>query len=104
MEQLELLSICKNAALTQRGIITLARAIDAHGLPMLVSFYMEGLREMTAVGVGAIALALIKGCSRLEKIYLMNTGPDNSNHCDVITGMLKAVGWAGKVKVMYDRK
>lgn len=102
MEQLKILSISRNNALTQQGIITLARAIDARGLPMLNIFFMEELREMTAIGIGAIAHAVIKGCPRLKKIYLMNTGPDNSSHRDVITGMVEAAGRVGKRKVMYD--
>jgi len=41
MEQLRLLSIGIHVALTQQGIITLARAIDARGLPMLATFFLE---------------------------------------------------------------
>jgi len=41
MEQLRLLSIGINVALSQQGIITLARAIDARGLPMLASSSLE---------------------------------------------------------------
>ena len=38
MEQLESLSISENDALTQQGIITLAREIGVRGLPMLDRF------------------------------------------------------------------
>lgn len=82
----------------------MARAIETRGLPMLDSFFMKGLREMTAMGIGAMAHAVIKGCPRLESIHLMNTGPDDSNHRDVITGMLEGAGRTGKVKVIYDKE
>jgi len=102
MEQLEELDISLNAALTQQGIITLARAIDARGLPMLETLEMSRLTNLTAVGIGGIALAVIKGCPRLKVIDFWGSGQEDSSHRDAVTGMLDAVGRAGKVKVIYD--
>ena len=94
------MSISENEELTEQGIITLARAIDARGLPMLQTFSMLRLGEMTTIGISAIAHALIKGCPELKKIHLSGSGPKNGSHHDAITGMLEAAGRAGEVKLL----
>ena len=104
LEKLREFDISDNEDLTEHGIITLARAIGACGLPKLETFAMAKLGKNAARGIGAIAHVVMKGCPRLEMIHLMNTGPDNSNHRDVITGMLEGAGRAGKVKVIYDEE
>ena len=104
MEQLESLSISENDALTQQGIITLAREIGVRGLPMLYRFFMEELREMKAVGIGAMAHAVIKGCPRLKVIEFAGSSPGYGSHRDTVTGTLDAVGRVVKVKVIYDKE
>lgn len=104
MEQLKELYISLNAALTQQGIITLACAIDARGLPMLELFAMAQLGEMTARGIGAIAYAVFKGCPQLKEIRLTGSGPDSGILREVVDGMLEAAGRAGKVKVIYKEE
>lgn len=99
MKQLKMLDISDNNALTQRGIITFARAIDARGLPMLATFSMG---EMTARGIGGIVVALIKGCPRLKEINLTGSGSDSDILSEVIDGMLEAAGRAGEVQVVYE--
>lgn len=99
MEQLRELDISDNDALTEQGSITWARAIDARGLPMLESFDMTQMREMTAVGLSAIAHAFIKGCPKLKEIHLRGSGPENGGHHDAIRGMLEAAGRSGEVAV-----
>jgi hypothetical protein len=97
LEQLNTLGISGNPALTQEGIVTLARAIDARGLPMLQTFSMKSLGETTAVGISAIAHALITGCPKLKEINLKGSGPENGGHHDAIRGMLAVAGRSGEV-------
>lgn len=104
MERLKRLDISANAALTQQGIITLASAIAARGLPMLEDLLMINLTNLTAVGIGAIALAVIKGCPRLTVIDFAGSGPENGSHRDAVAGMLEAAGRTGKFKVIYDKE
>ena len=58
MEHLEEIYISDNKELTEQRILSLARAIDARGLPMLETFAMMRIGEMTARGIGAIAYAV----------------------------------------------
>jgi hypothetical protein len=98
MKQLKLLIISKNKALTQQGIITLARAIEAHGLPMREEFRLRGLDadNVTLLGISAIALAVITRCPNLKRLSLMCSGSDEVYH-EMVVGMLQAVGRAGEV-------
>jgi len=51
LNQLIAMHLSENSLVTDRGVITLAQAIDAHGLPILDTFKMRGIRELTAVGI-----------------------------------------------------
>lgn len=58
----------KDCAVTDKGVCSLARAIDAadkRRLPMLSEFETSYSRGTTPVGTGALAFALIKNCPRL---------------------------------------
>jgi len=101
LEHLTWLDIFENDDLTKQGIITLARAIDARGLPMLEAFAMEEFWTTTAVGTSAVAHAVFEGCPRLKKTFLTRSGSDIRILNQVIQGMLEAAGRAGKVEVVY---
>jgi len=60
----------RNNALTNKGIIPLARAINSHGLPMLECFSIRYLnsQKVTPRWVSAIGHALIKGCPHLKRV------------------------------------
>jgi len=51
--KLKQLHISYNGAITDRGMIALARAIDACGLPKLEKLWVEGLNEVTVSGCSA---------------------------------------------------
>lgn len=89
-----------NAALTQRGITTLARTTESRGLPKLESFYVNNLGKVTARGIDAIAHAVIKGCPQLCKILLAGSGPDDDSHHDAVRSMFEAAG--RDVDVIYE--
>lgn len=60
--------LANNVHVTDQGILALARAIEARGLPMLETFTMDAMDYMTTVGISAIIDALIKGCPKLKTI------------------------------------
>lgn len=66
LEQLRELDISDNYSLTEQGIISLARAIDARGLPRLEKFAMRELGDVSGQGIGAIIYAVFKGCPQLQ--------------------------------------
>jgi len=51
LNQLIAMHLSENSLVTDRGVITLAQAIDAHGLPILDTFKTRGIRELTAVEI-----------------------------------------------------
>ena len=104
LKRLKALYISKNEAVPQQGIITLARAIDKRGLPMLETLKMTKLGEMTARAIGAIAHAVFKGCPQLQAIELMGSGWDTDTSREVVEGIVEAAGRSGKVKVIYDEE
>jgi hypothetical protein len=102
MEELEDLNISKNEAVTGKGIIVLARAINARGLPGLNEFYMQKLSTVTVAGVSAITNALIKGCPRLTDINFPGSVSDDDTLRECIRGMLELAGRAGQVNVNFN--
>lgn len=70
LEKLQLLRITQNHAITDRGVIALARAVETRGLPMLEYLHVELLTGVTAAGYSAMAHAAVKGCARLRLLGL----------------------------------
>ena len=102
LEQLRELDNSDNYSLTEQGIISLARAIDARGLPRLEKFAMRELGDVSGQGIGAIIYAVFKGCPQLQEIKLVGSFEDTYTLRDLVGGMLEVAGRAGKVKVIYD--
>jgi Ran GTPase-activating protein (RanGAP) involved in mRNA processing and transport len=94
MEQLEELSLSSNSAVTKQGIIALAKAVDARGLPKLRALNLDGLvRETddeTVLGITTLVHAIAEGCLPLEEFTF------DPAHSDVITSILKAANWNGE--------
>lgn len=103
LRELKKLDLCRNSDVTNEEIVVLARSIDAHGLPMLEEFRLQGLNEdeVTLLGSTAIALAVITRCRNLKNMYWMCPGPYEVND-DMIAGMLKATGRVGEVMVTFE--
>jgi hypothetical protein len=101
LEQLKSLRFHTNGAVTDLGIVGLARAIDAGGLPMLETLDLGGMETdpMTVVGISAIAHATIKGCPQVKELNLSSQGAKKDMMCRVVKGMLHAAGREAKVKV-----
>jgi hypothetical protein len=63
-------------------------------------------REMiTFVGIGALAHAVIKGCPKLQEIYLTNSEFDEEFSAivnEIIEGMLRGAGRDGDVRVLEN--
>jgi len=104
LKQLKYLNLCVNGAVTDQGVIWLARVIDAGGLPMLETFCLRGVESIAAdkatiIGMSAIAHATIKGCPQLNDLKILGYGPENENFINLVKGMLRAEGRGAKVKV-----
>jgi hypothetical protein len=97
MEQLEELSLSSNSGVTKHGIIALAQAISAQGLPMLGALDLCGLLpatdKETVLGITTLVQAITKGCPPLKAFTF------HPAHRDVITGILKAAGWNGETSM-----
>lgn len=84
------------------GLVALARAIEARGLPKLEEF-SNGLygQNYTARGFGALTLAFVRGCPNL--FFLDLRCPDESREPDfvkaMIEGMLQVAGRTANVEV-----
>ncbi len=108
MNKLKVLNITKNKALTHQGFVYLARAIDARGLPMLETFRMQKILNVTLGSMCAITHALIKGCPRLKEIDFTDTGTwgthGSRSYPGAIQGMLEAAGRVEDVDVIYERE
>jgi len=91
-----------NYGMTDKGLVALARAIDAWGLPKLqeVEICMGG-GEYTALGFGALALAFVRGCPKMNHISLVcpDPGLDKTALKTMIRGMLLAAGRTAEVYV-----
>jgi hypothetical protein len=61
---------------TVTGGLDMAHGIGAHGLPILHTCKMTGLRELTAVGISAMMQALTRGCPRLVISIVDKFEPD----------------------------
>lgn len=90
-KHLQRLNISYNRAITDRGIIALARAIGACGLPKLEELWVEGLNKLTVVGCTAIAHAVRKGCPNLRFRGFRSNGTGLSDNilAKVLCGMLE---------------
>jgi HEAT repeat protein len=64
MEQLEELSLSSNSGVTRQGIIALAEAIDARGLPKLRALNLDGLVRETD---DETVLGLLLSCTQSRK-------------------------------------
>jgi hypothetical protein len=76
LDQLINLSLSDNILVSDRGIIALVHGIGAHGLPILHTCKMTGLRELTAVGISEMMQALTRGCPRLVISLVDKFEPD----------------------------
>ena len=103
LEHLKTLNISENEDLTEQGIITLARAIGVRGLPMLETFDMVKLGNMTAREIGAIAHGVFKWCPQVKETHLTESDFASDDSSEVVDGMLEAAGLAGKLKVVYGK-
>jgi hypothetical protein len=105
LKQLKYLNLCVNGAVTDLGVIGLARSIDAGGVPMLETLYLRGVESIAAdratiLGMSAIAHATIKGCPQLNILEILRYGPENDFFSKLVKGMLQAGGRETKVKVV----
>jgi len=102
MQQVTELSLSGNSGLTKQGIITLAEAIDARGLPKLRASHLSGLLpatdEESILGITTFVHAVTKGCPPLKEFTFDPT------HQDVITDMIKAAGWKREVNMHKMRE
>lgn len=79
LEQIAWLKFSGNNKLIDQGVITLAQAIEARGLPILRVFTMRMIFKLRAVGITAIAQALTKGCPRLVSYKLTDFDPEEED-------------------------
>lgn len=83
--------ITDDSGITDEGIIALAQAIDARGLPALKTFVMLRLSEnVTILAFSAITHALVKGSPNLAVIRMRRCGPKDATLLAMIKGMLRA--------------
>lgn len=79
---------------TDKGITAFARAIDARGLPKVRELQIKWKLhdKWTALGFGAVAFALVKGCPELEELNLKipDRGQDRVFWETMLKGMLQA--------------
>lgn len=99
MEQIRDLSFAENDDITDEGINVLARAVEAHMLPLLEYIYIMELKGMTITGIRAIGHAVIKGCPQLEDFTLEHDEVDKIN---VLQCLLKAAGHKATVDDLHD--
>lgn len=97
MEKLKGLALSDNRCVTNEGIIALARAVDAHGLPSLTHF--DGSVKaggVTIGGISAIAIAVINSCPKLESMHVPHLFPPDYTPYrmvrEMVHGMLLATG------------
>lgn len=90
-ERLGRLELSDDPGITDEGIIALAQAINARGLPALRTFSMVSLSEdVTILAFSAITHALVKGCPNLAVIRMRRRGPKDATLLAMIKGMLRA--------------
>jgi hypothetical protein len=104
-ERLKEIDLSYNFAVTDKGVCVLARAIDAAAgergrllllLPMLSQVKACELHQVTNVGVGALALALIKKCPRLTEVDLSYRGNEAAA---MVAEMVRAAGCQYRPKI-----
>lgn len=92
LDQLKELDLSRNYGVTNDGVINLARAIDAHGLPTLEFVdFGQGADVISLLGVSAIAYAVIRGV-RSKEIELQNLDDDKGKEMEMDLGMMRAAG------------
>ena len=104
MQEMEEFNLSEVPDLTDKGLIALARAINARGLPNVRHFFImnDGKeRKWTVLGFGALTLAFVSGCPRLQQIDLVcpDRGQDMNFLNTMIQGMFQAAGRTVKVSV-----
>lgn len=104
MQEMEDVNLSEVPGMTDKGLIALARAINARGLPNVRQFFIQmddKNRKWTALGFGALTLAFASGCPRLRKIDLVcpDRGQDMNFLNTMIQGMFQAAGRMVKVSV-----
>lgn len=96
-KQLEGFMLSEHVGVTNEGIILLARAISAYGLPLFKAFKMEcpsDQEKITFSGIATISLAVINGCPKLQ-----NIDEDHSTTLnEIVGGMLQVAGRDGDVE------
>jgi len=89
--------------MTDKGLVALARAIDAWGLPKVqkLEIDMWGEKNYTALGFGALALAFVRDCPKMNYIRLVcpDPGLDKTALKTMIRGMLLAAERTAEVDV-----
>lgn len=89
---MQYLNISSNKRLTDDGLIDLARAIHARGLPMLEHIRIAYLEKVTALGFSAIMGAIILCSPRLNLINIKGRYKKADGLQISIEGLLRAAG------------
>ena len=100
MQEIQDLNLGDVPGMTDKGMVALARAIDARGLPKMRLLDMETYSQnYTALGFGALILAFVRGCPEMKCITLSCPNPvlDKAALQTMIQGMLQAAGRTAKV-------
>ena len=89
--RLEELNLSNNKGVTDNGFISLARAIEASGLPRLQHIRISKLDKMkvTTLGFGAIAYPVTKGSPQLKSINLECNKQKAASLRTTVEGMLR---------------
>jgi hypothetical protein len=91
---LEHFFLSHNPAVTNRGFISLAQAIDACGLPKLEKFRLTGLQGPgAALDISTIARAVINSCPDLYVIEC------DQIHRQAVMGLVEVAGRAAQITV-----
>ena len=98
MERLTTLRLSHIIGLSDIGIIALADAIHARGLPGLQNIEIDVVNgaRLTFLGFGAITHALVEGCPRLRLLRLRSNGKIDGQLQTLVEGMLRV----GKAQVV----
>jgi len=92
MRHIQKLNLSGPLGATDEGIVALARAIDAKGLPELRQLKMGRFNNVTAFGFSAMMLAFVKGCPKSRDIIL--TCPDEGRNFAIFESMVEGMRWA----------
>ena len=103
MQEMEDFHLREVPGMTDKGLIALARAINARGLPNVRYFFIMNdheERKWTALGFGALTLAFVLGCPRLQEIDFHNDSGNVSSsgtdgECECVRSVARDV--TGKV-------